>query len=187
MAVAVKKPMTVDEYLAWAETRPEGERYELVDGEVVAMAPERNRHNLVKTNAVVALRLAVREAGAPCVVLGDGATVVIDETTAFEPDAVVQCGAPLDPDAVTADAPTIVVEVISPSSQGIDTNRKLDGYFRLPSVRHYLVVDPVRRTVLHYARGEEGRIETTRLVEGRLRLEPQGLALEVADLFASLS
>ena len=185
MNVAAKR-MTVGEYLAWAEAKPEAERTELVDGEIVLMAPERNRHNLVKTNVAVALRLAVREVGAPCVVLGDGATVVVDERTAFEPDAVVQCGTRPDPDAVTIDAPLIVVEVISPSSRGVDTSRKLDGYMSLPSMRHYLVIDPVRRTVLHHGRGEGGPIETRRLSEGCLHLDPPGLAIDVAEIFAGL-
>jgi Uma2 family endonuclease len=186
MNVAAKR-MSVEEYLAWAETRPEGERTELVAGEVVLMAPERNRHNLVKTNAVVALRLAVREAGVSCTVLGDGATVVVDERTAFEPDAVVQCGAAPDPDAVTVDAPLIVVEVISPSSRGVDTGRKLGGYLSLPSMRHYLVLDPVRCTVLHHARDEGGRIETRQLVgTGSVELDPPGLTFGVDELFAGL-
>ena len=69
--------MTVPEFLAWAANQPRG-RYELVRGEVVAMAPERARHNLVKAAVFRALRDAVARAGVPCTVFTDGMTVVTD-------------------------------------------------------------------------------------------------------------
>jgi Uma2 family endonuclease len=186
MSVAVEARMTAGEYLAWVATRPAGERYELVDGEVVAMAPQRNRHLIVKSRAYRALDRAIEAGRLGCVAVGDGATVVVDDATVFEPDALVQCGTPLDLDAVTADAPTIVVEVISPGSQVVDTNRKLQGYFRLDSVRHYLVLDPVRKTVLHYFRDGAGGISTAQLSSGRLLLQPPGLVIPVADFFSGL-
>lgn len=90
--VAQPKPrMTVDEFLVWAEGRPG--RYELVDGEVFAMSPERVRHAEVKAAAYLALRSALKQGQRPCYVLPDGVSVRIDQDTVFEPDAVVYCGA----------------------------------------------------------------------------------------------
>ncbi len=63
--------MTAAEFLQWTSGLPEGERYELVSGVPVAMAPERNRHNLVKVDCCLALRQAVRAARLGCTVLGD--------------------------------------------------------------------------------------------------------------------
>jgi len=179
------KRMTSEAFLAWVGDRPDGERYELVAGEVVAMAPERNRHNLAKLDAALALREAVHRAGQDCVVLGDGATVVIDEATVYEPDAVVQRDAQVDLEASVVEAPTIVVEVLSPATRSVDTGGKLIDYFRLASVRHYLVVDPGRRCVVHHARQDDG-IATKILREGRLRLEPPGFAVDVGAFFASV-
>ena len=48
MPAPVRKPMTSDEFIAWAMEQPDGERYELVAGEVVAMSPERLSHARVK-------------------------------------------------------------------------------------------------------------------------------------------
>ena len=76
--------------------------------------------------------------------------------------------------------------MLSPSTALRDTHRKLIGYFTLPSVFHYLVVDPIDRNVVHHKRGEGGLIETRPLHEGPLRLDPPGLELSVAELFASL-
>lgn len=123
-------PRTTDQrFMSWSADQPEGLRHELVDGRPVAMAPERNRQALVKANVWAALRDSIRRSGAECVALPDGATVAIDDLNAFRPDAAVQCGGTLDLGAVTLDAPTIVVEVLSPSSRGVDSGPRLVDYF----------------------------------------------------------
>src|SRR5262245_35270267 len=91
--------MTIADFLAGARGQPP-RRYELVRGEVVQMAPERVLHNIVKAEVYVALRDAVRRAGLPCTVFGDGMTVVIDDEYAREPDAAVQCGVANNPDSM---------------------------------------------------------------------------------------
>ena len=109
----------------------------------------------------------------------------ISKTTAFEPDALVYCGAPLPADAIDVPAPIIVVEVISPGSQYIDTGLKLRGYFQVPSVMHYLVIDPERSLLIHHRRGE-GDLLTTRIAaDGEARLDPPGLTLTLSDIFAT--
>jgi Uma2 family endonuclease len=177
MADAARRRMTTDEFLAWAMEQPGG-RYELFAGEVVAMAPERVIHAQTKLRAVNALAAALTEAGLRCVALPDGVTVRIDARTAFEPDALVTCER-VDPEATDVASPVIVVEVVLPTSRGVDTGLKLSGYFSLPSVRHYLIVDVDRRVVVHHARDEKGRIETAVRREGALRLDPPGLAVAV--------
>jgi len=77
-----------------------------------------------------------------------------------------------------------VVEVLSPSTGQIDTTQKRVGYFRVASVMHCLIVDPVRRMVIHHQRGVEGLIETRLVSTGRLEFDPPGLSLTVAELFA---
>ena len=79
--------------------------------------------------------------------------------------------------------PVIVVEVVSPSSRGIDKGAKLASYFSLPSVRHYLIVDTDKRVVIHHHLVEDGRIEFRILHEGPLTLDPPGLTIEVQGIF----
>ncbi|MFZ1102065.1 MAG: Uma2 family endonuclease, partial [Hyphomicrobiaceae bacterium] len=129
--------MTVPEFLAWATAQPRG-RYELVRGEVVAMAPERQRHLRVKGAVFRALGDAVIRARLAYTVFPDGATVVIDNEHSREPDAAVQSDAAGNPDSTVLDAPVIVVEVTSPSSERDDTGEKLVEYFSVPSIHHYL-------------------------------------------------
>jgi len=181
MTAQSKPRMTVPEFLAWAAAQPRG-RYELVRGEVVAMAPERARHNLVKAAAFRALDEAVKRAGLPCTVFTDGMTVVIDNEHSREPDAAVQCGVPTDLDSMILEAPLIVVEITSPSSERDDTGDKLVEYFSVPSIRHYLIVNPTKKVVVHHARGEDGGISTRIANVGQLDLTPPGMAVPVREL-----
>jgi Uma2 family endonuclease len=135
--------MTVAEFLDWAAAQPRG-RYELVRGEVVAMAPERVRHSLTKLAVAVALRDAVKRAALPCTVFPDGMTIVFDNEHSREPDAAVQCGVAISLDSTVLEAPLIVVEITSPSSERDDTGEKLVEYFSVPSIHHYLIVNPAK-------------------------------------------
>lgn len=176
------KPLLVKEFLEWAEKQSEG-RYELVRGEVIAMAPERARHSLTRHEVAHTLKEAVRKAGLPCTVFPDGMTVVVDDDTSYEPDAVVQCGRRVDMDSVTVDEPLIVVEVLSPSTEALDVSGKLVDYFRVASIQHYLIVDTRRRLAIHHQRDDDGVITTRILSSGNVMLAPPGIEIEVANLF----
>jgi len=184
MTALPKVRMTVPEFLAWAEAQPRG-RYELVRGQVVAMAPERARHNLAKGAVFRVLADAVSRAGLPCVVFTDGMTVAIDKDNAREPDAAVQCAAVADLDSTVLAAPLIVVEVVSPSSEQDDTSDKLVEYFSVPSIRHYLTVKPEKRVVIHHARDEAGGISTRIVTDGDITFEPPGFTISVEPILAS--
>jgi Uma2 family endonuclease len=180
--------MTADEFLAWATNQPG--RYELVDGRVFGMAAEKLLHVRVKLEVTIALRQAVRAAGAGCEVYIDGASVRTDDATVYEPDALVRCGPALPDDDLVVPDPLILVEVLSPSTGAMDTGKKLTGYFSIPSVRHYLVVDPESRTVVHHRRGGEGDPIETRILHARppeggadLVLDPPGLTIPCEHLF----
>jgi len=182
MTIALpKQRMKVPEFLAWAEAQPQG-RYELVNGEVVVMAPERVRHNLVKAAVFRGLDNAVRAARLPCTVFTDGVGIVINQNTVREPDASVQCGGKLNLDSMTIDAPLIVVEVASSSSERDDTHAKLVEYFSVQSVRHYLVVLPEQDVVVHYRRNDGDAIDTRIGRDGAIDLTPPGMTVPVAEL-----
>ena len=177
--------MTVQEFLQWASAQPRG-RYELVRGEVVAMAPERARHNLVKAAVFRALSDAVARASVPCTVFTDGMTVVIDSEHSREPDAAVQCNVATDLESMILEAPLIVVEVTSPSSERDDTGDKLVEYFSVPSIRHYLIVNPTKRVVIHHARAADGQIATRIMSDEQLDLAPPGIIVPVHELLPEI-
>lgn len=173
--------MTVDEFLAWAEGQP---RVELHSGSVVKMEAERVGHARVKFAVQRALQDGVHRANSACIVIPDGVTVRVSEDTCYEPDAMVFCGTRLDPDALELNDPVIVVEVLSPSTQHIDVGRKLTGYFSLPSVVHYLIVDPDQPPIVHHNKRPDGTILTSIVPSGRIYLDPPGIDIDIASIFS---
>lgn len=184
MNIQTQPRMTVDEFLVWAEGQP-GRWYELVDGAVCQMSPEKVRHAETKLDIAIALRAAIRRAGVACHAMPDGMTVRITDRTAFEPDPLVYCGERLPGDDLEVQEPVIVVEVISPSTSSRDTGAELKGYFSLPSVRHYLIVDATERSVVHHARDGAGAISTHVVEDGSIRLDPPGIEVPLAEMFAT--
>lgn len=178
MSEQAKRPMTAEEFVTWAEQQPKGQRYELVDGEVVGMASERLAHARAKVHALLALDRAAKAAGLVCEALPDGMALRVDAHLVFEPDAMLRCGPPLPNDAVLVEDPVIVVEVLSPSTKSVDSNAKLAGYFRVPSIHHCLILNPAKRVAIHHRRGEQGAIITHIVQDGPLRLDPPGIVLE---------
>jgi Uma2 family endonuclease len=185
MTAQSKRRMTVQEFLVWAAAQPRG-RYELVRGEIVAMAPERARHNLVKAAVFRSLSDAVARADLPCTVFTDGMTVVIDNEHSREPDAAVQCSVAVDLDSMILEAPLIVVEVTSPSSERDDTGDKLVEYFSVPSIRHYLIVNPTKQVVVQHTRDDAGAISTRIMSNGQLDLSPPGMTVPVHELLPQI-
>jgi Uma2 family endonuclease len=178
MNVALRKSLTVDEYLAWADAQIERQRTELINGQIVAMPAERVVHGRIKGAAFVTLNRAIKNAGLLCEALPDGMAVRIDDHTVYETDALVYCGPRLTPKTMIVPNPVVIVEVLSPTTSHHDTSAKLIGYFKLPSVHHYLVLDPDARTMTHHARDRAAAV----LSDGNLRLDPPGIDIAVADL-----
>jgi Uma2 family endonuclease len=76
----------------------------------------------------------------------------------------------------------VVVEVLSRSTRSIDTGRKFRGYFRVPSIQHYLVVEAESRFVLHHRRdGDSFRSEI--VTSGAVVLDPPGLTITVDEIY----
>jgi Uma2 family endonuclease len=175
--------MTVSEFLAWWEGAGGDDRFELVDGAVVAMARDRVSHNRAKMRAVNSLALAIRSAGVDREAFVDGVGVSPNRYNYRIPDAVVHCGK-IDQDALLLDSPVIVVEVVSPSSEERDVHAKLHDYFAISSIAHYLIIYDDRRFVVHHHRRTDvGPIETTFVSQGEIELVPPGIRVSVNDLF----
>ena len=181
MASRPRSNLTVEQYLAAYEGA--AGRYELVDGEVLKMAAESNRHSLIKGNIYFALRQAVTKAKANCTVVPDGATIRINSTTAREPDVSVQCGEMPDLTSLLLASPALVVEVISPSTEGTDANRKLLEYFSVPSIMHYLIVWPKQKYCFHHRRIDDNKVLTTIVRSGLMEFDPPGVSIDFESIF----
>jgi Uma2 family endonuclease len=187
--------MTADEFLDWAEGLPrEAGRFELWDGEVIVKRgpsgfenAERAQHWELKGAIFVALREAVARAGLACHAVPDGASVRLADDRLVEPDALVYCGAKVLRTFLEVSNPVIVVEVLSPTTRRFDLGDKLQGYFSLPGLHHYLVIDPDRTRPVHYQRGPGNVIEPHIVTGPRLQLDPPGLDIDMTEVLASLA
>lgn len=179
VAEPLPRGLTAEQFLAWGESQ-DG-KFELHDGQVVAMAPERIAHGDLKGEIFARCREAIRDGGLPCRAFVDSVGVQVDPGTVFIPDVVIRCGGPLSPDLRLLPDAVVLVEVLSASTEATDLGAKLDGYFRIPSVRHYVVADADRKLLFHHER-QSGDLILTRIVRnGTLTLDPPGIAIR--DLF----
>ena len=170
-------PRTVAEFEAWHARQPE--RWEFVDRRPRLMAPASMKHSIIKGNVFAALRSAL--AGTPCQALIDGPQVQTEEISAI-PDVIVTCS-PLDVSTPVVAEPTIIVEVMSPTSEADDTQRKWFSYRKISSLKHYLVLAQDQRVVLVHSRA--GDLWRERFMsEGALELDDPPVRLEIAALYA---
>lgn len=187
--------LTVDEFLAWYEALPkEAGRFELWDGCIVekhggagSMNAERVAHARMKARLARTLEDALGRSGLQGEVLLDGLQVRLQGRRNAEPDVILYLGPPVAGDALIIEEPVIVCEVLSPTTAKHDMSTKLDGYFTLPSVQHYIIGDPDKPLLIVHSRGT-GDTLTTRVIADpaiRLLLDPPGLAVDLAEVLAN--
>ena len=157
MHVQTYKPLDEAQYLALEARSPI--RHEYIAGEVFAMTGASIRHNIIALNIATALRTHLR--GTPCRALMEGVKLYLKkERSYFYPDVMVTCEPrllELDAETQLVDSPVLVVEVLSPFTEGIDRREKLRAYRTLPSLKEYALVSQDECKVeLHRRRGDIG-------------------------------
>ena len=134
----VQQKMTLEEFLAWEDLQPE--RHEFYNGEVFAMVGGRRIHERVIGN--LSRRLGNHLEGSACLVVAAGMKLQLTDDTVLYPDVLVTC----DPADLRADlamrSPTLVIEVLSPSTQASDRSQKFALYRQLASLKEYILIDP---------------------------------------------
>jgi len=150
MATARPHPWTVEEFLAFEAEEPE--RYEFVDGIVRMMTGASAAHSAIKGNVFAELRSALRSG--PCRVDVDDLKVVTP-TAVMYPDVLVTCR-PLAPDDDRLSDPTVVVEVLSPTTERHDRIAKWREYQTIESLRHFVLVAQAERRIEISSRTETG-------------------------------
>lgn len=147
-------PLTVEEYL---ELEKAGERrHEYVGGKIYAHAGGTSRHSAISVNIVSTLWEAAR--GSDCRVYGSDMMLRASEEVFYYPDVMVVCGdEEAGEEALYQDAPCLIVEVTSPSTEATDRREKMLAYRNIPSLRAYLVVDQRQMRVERHWHDETGR------------------------------
>lgn len=174
--------MTLAEFLDWENSQDQ--RHEFVGGEVFAMVGAGRVHGLVSLNIATSLKQQLR--GTPCQAFISDMKLQTADDSLFYPDVfVTRDPADLRTELVFR-APTVVVEVLSPSTEAFDRGLKFAHYRRLPSLQEYLLVDPDARRMELFRRGADGLFTLHDAADGAITLASIGCTLTADLVFEDL-
>ena len=130
---------------------PEGERAELIDGQIYDMAPPSRHHQEISMELSTAIQSYIRSKKGHCRVYAAPFAVQLDEDshTYVEPDISVICDPKKLDERGCKGAPDWIIEIVSPASRRMDYYTKLFRY-RTAGVREYWIVDPSKNQIIVY-------------------------------------
>ena len=129
-------------------------RYEYHDGTIVSMAGATNRHNEIATNCTYLLKPIARKKGCKAYAM-EVRLFRYQSKRYLYPDGMLTCQ-PLDLQSKNGVRnPLVLIEVLSDSSRESDRSFKLREYLKLPSLRHYLIIEQKHCEVQHFRRRED--------------------------------
>ena len=146
-ALAQERLYTIDDIYAL----PDGERAELIDGQIFYMAPPSTRHQRILSFLHLEIGNYIRSKGGTCEVFPAPFAVFLyeDDSKYLEPDISVVCDKNRLDEHGCKGAPDWIIEIVSPSSRAMDYYTKLSLY-REAGVSEYWIVDPLKQIILVY-------------------------------------
>ena len=177
-------PMTVEEFYAFTDTRPDEEKWELIDGEPVLNASPSELHQRIIKNLSFALATLERRPGTTWEML-PGLGVRVSDTSRPEPDVMIL---PKDfvrsatPRRDTRDA-TVLFEIMSPSTKTRDLKWKRTAYTSLRSLTHYIAIAQDAVEVIVFARDDDFEERRIRSLDKTIELRSLGISLPVAEIY----
>jgi Uma2 family endonuclease len=176
-------PMTVEEFYAFTDTRPDEEKWELIEGEPILNAAPSDVHQWIVRNVVVCLTNWEREIKAPWAVL-PGLGVRVSDKDRPEPDILVIPSKHRRPDGRRDRSDVIVAfEVLSPSTEGRDLGWKRKAYTSLSSLTHYIAISQDAVDVVVFARDDGFAEKRIRSIDKVIELRSLGISLPMAEIY----
>lgn len=180
--LAEKDQMTVEEFLAFMDSRPDGERWELIEGVAVMNASATDWHQTVCLNIAAELRtmkLATKATWTP--VLDLGTRVPAAPNSLPRPDIVVKegelTGTPISDDAI------VLFEVMSKSNSSSDRNWRKRVYASIPNCLHYVTVSMTTAEIVRYDRADGWKGSTVSGLRSSLALPALQAKLPLRDIY----
>ena len=185
MGIALKPPdrMTVAEFLAW--DAPNETRWQLVDGEPVAMAPASRTHGTLQLELGRLIGNHLADAGSPCTVIAaPGIVPRIRTNENFRiPDLAVTCSR-YETEEYDVSNPVLIVEVLSPSNRA-DTWRNVWAFTTIPSLGEILILSSTAIRAELLRRGSDGHwsAASTVIEDGDLILDSIDFTMPLAGIY----
>ncbi len=177
--------LTTQDYLA--HERQADYKSEFLNGELLAMAGASRWHNIIVLNVGSELRIQLK--GRRCETYSTNMRVHIPPTGLYTyPDVVVICGTPEfdDDQHDTLLNPTVLIEVLSPSTERYDRGAKFGHYRRLASLREYVLISQEKPLIERYVRHEDSRFWLLSDAEGldaKIEVSSVGCVLALAEVY----
>lgn len=180
--LAPEQQLTIEEFLAFTDTRPEGERWELIEGVAVLNPSPVEHHQMVAANIVAYLVAHKQRTGAGWFpMLGVGTRVPVSPRSLPQPDIFVKeaaaTGSPITDDAL------VLFEVLSRSNTKADQTWRRKVYASVPNCQHYVTVSLKTVEVDAYDRDTGWKRRTLTNLVDALALPALGLSVPVADIY----
>jgi Uma2 family endonuclease len=184
MSLRPKPYLSPEDYLALERSAEFKSEY--FDGEIFAMVGASESHNLIVINTIRELSIQLKKR--PCKVYANDMRVRVSPTGLFTyPDVMVVCGqAQFDDSHLdTLLNPTLIVEVLSESTEAYDRGRKFEHYRKLESLAEYVLIAQHRPHVESYRRQPDQRWVLTDNdgLDGKLRLDAIDCELALAEIY----
>jgi Uma2 family endonuclease len=177
-------PMTVEEYLAFTQTRPDNEKWELIDGEPIFNASPSNLHQAILFNLAVLLGSIQRQQPQSWEA-SPGIGVKVSDTSLPEPDVFIRPAGTARREPYSRETQDVLVafEILSPSTAERDLRWKRTAYTSLPSITHYIIIAQDAVDVVVFAR-EAGFTERHfRSLDDSVKLLGLGISLPLAEIY----
>ncbi len=181
MSIALTKPMTLEEFLAW-DARQEL-RWEFDGFAPVAMTGGSFAHAAIQRNLVTALTNRLR--GKPCQPLGSDFKILVAGSIRY-PDAMVYCR-PVDQRAQFIEDPVVVFEILSPSTTLTDSIIKNREYRDTPSIRRYVMLEQNFPAATVFERAGDDWIGHLMVDDAVLAMPEIGIEIALAELYEGLT
>ncbi len=180
--LAEANQMTIEEFLAYMDTRPDGERWELIEGVAIMNASPTQWHQVIAANIVHVLMTTKAARNAPWLpLLGVGTRVPISPNSLPQPDVYVQEG-DAQSSPVTDDA-LILFEVLSKSNTKADRTWRRRVYASIPNCQHYVTVSLKAPAVMRYDRDSDWAETKISGLEAMLPLPAINLEMPLLDIY----
>ncbi len=177
------RPMTVDEFYAFTDTRPDDEKWELIGGKPILNAAPSPLHQLIVGNVIGALWLRKRGRNLPWSVL-PGFGVRVSDRDRPQPDVlVVPAGRGSFNNSRNRNDAVVAFEVLSPSTEKRDLGWKRAAYPRLPLLTHYIAISQDSVDVLVFARDNDFAERRVRRLDKMIDLRSLGVSLPMSEIY----
>ncbi len=182
MNVALRRPMSVEEFFGWEERQEL--RYEFDGLRALAMAGGTAAHSVIQSNIIASLVTRLR--GTPCQAHGSHMKVRVCERIRY-PDVFVVC-TPVSPGATWISEPVVVFEILGPGSSHEDLMTKNAEYRAAESIRRYIVLEQTHAAALVFSRkAADWLAETVSGNDAVLRIPEIGVEIPLADIYAGVA